>query len=181
MQRAEFSISVHDLDAAGKPFRFVLPAAWIRGALEATDVAPAGRDGEFAGRLSKSGRDAVVRGRLRAELCVPCARCLEPVRVSIREEISALAVETGEVRGSHAKGKDDEEDDEPGADEADILPFDGDSIVLDDLLRDELLLGIPMIPLCSEACPGIRPSPADDSLKDAVDPRLSPLIKFKKQ
>jgi uncharacterized protein len=106
---------------------------------------------------------------------------LEPVRVSIREEISALAVETGQVRGSHAKGKDDEEDDEPGADEADILPFDGDSIVFDDLVRDELLLGIPMIPLCSEACPGIRPSPADDSLKDAVDPRLSPLIKFKKQ
>src|SRR5258708_4805316 len=131
MRRAEFSISVHDLDAAGKPFRFVVPAAWIRGALEATDVAPGGRDGELAGRLSKSGKDVVVRGRLRAELCVPCARCLQPADVSINEEISALAVETGQSRDANGKGKHEDDDDEgePGADEADILPFDGDSVV----------------------------------------------------
>jgi uncharacterized protein len=183
MHSAEFSISVHDLDAAGKPFRFVVPAAWIRGALEDTDVAPGGSDGELAGRLSKSGRDVVVRGRLRAELDVPCARCLQPARVAVDEDISALAVETGQLRDSHSQGRDkrDKEEDEPGADEAaDILPFDGDSFVLDGLVRDELLLAIPMIPLCSEACPGIRPEPADDPLRGVVDPRLSPLIKFKK-
>ncbi len=179
MQRAEFSISVHDLDAAGKPFRFVVPAAWIRGALEATDVAPGGSDGELAGRLSRGGRDVVIRGRLRAELDVPCARCLQPARVAVDEDISALAVETGQLRESHSQERDKEEN-EPGADEADILPFDGDSVVLDDLVRDELLLAIPMIPLCSEACPGIRPKPADDPLRGVVDPRLSPLIKFKK-
>jgi uncharacterized protein len=181
MHRAEFSISVHDLDAAGKPFRFVVPAAWMRGALEATNVAPGGSDGEFAGRLSKSGRDVVVRGRLRAELCVPCARCLQPARVSVSEDISALAVETGQLRDSHRREKQDEESaEEQAADEADILPFDGDSVVLDDLVRDELLLAIPMIPLCSEACPGIRPKPADNPPRGVVDPRLSPLIKFKK-
>ena len=180
MRRAEFSISVHDLDAAGKAFRFVVPAAWIRGALEATDVAPGGHDGELAGRLSKSGKDVVVRGRLRAALRVPCARCLQPADVSVNEEISALAIETGQSRDTNGKGKQSEDDDEPGAYEADILPFDGDSVVLDDLVRDELLLGIPMIPLCSEACPGIRPGSGDNLLKAAVDPRLSPLIKFKK-
>ncbi len=31
--------------------------------------------------------------------------------------------------------------------------------VLDDLVRDELVLEIPMIPLCSEACPGMSPRP----------------------
>jgi DUF177 domain-containing protein len=195
MHRAEFSISVHDLDAAGKPFRFVVPAAWIRGTLEATDVASGGNDGELAGRLSKSGKDVVLRARLRAQLCVPCARCLQPARVSIDEEIGALAIATaaqpetrpapGRKSGTspalprRGRNKPDEEE-EPGADEADILPFDGDSLVLDDLVRDELLLGIPMIPLCSEACPGIRPSPADSPRQGVVDPRLSPLIKYKK-
>jgi uncharacterized protein len=66
--------------------------------------------------------------------------------------------------------------------EADILPYDGETVVLDDLVRDELVLETPMIPLCSEACPGIRPPPGvafPADAKPAVDPRLAPLEKLK--
>ena len=60
----------------------------------------------------------------------------------------------------------------------------GEGCCLDELVRDELLLGIPMIPLCSEACPGIRPerAPSSDaagSPDDAIDPRLRPLLRLK--
>jgi uncharacterized protein len=171
----EFSISVRDLDAAGRQFRLPVRAAWIRGAMEATEVGPGLDDGQLELRLSKSGADVVVRGTLQAELTVPCARCLQPARVVVREELSALALATGATRGKNAR----DEDDDAGPDDADTLAYDGDSVVLDDLVRDELLLGIPMIPLCSEGCPGIRPQ-TEDVPGPTVDPRMRPLMSLKK-
>jgi uncharacterized protein len=173
MHNHEFAIWVHELDAAGKPFHFPVRAAWLRGALEGTNVTPAESDGDLDVRVSKSGRDVVVRGTLRAELIVPCARCLEPARVAVEDEVTALALE---APGAPVDG----DDAEMAAPEADTIAFDGDTVVLDDLVRDELLLGIPMIPLCSEACTGISHEPQGGPPADDLDPRLRPLMRLKK-
>jgi uncharacterized protein len=173
----EYAIPVRDLDAAGKPFRFPVRAAWIRSVLEGTDVTAAGDDGRLELRLSKSGNDVVIRGSLQADLAVPCARCLEPAPVHVAEDLSALAVPGG---GSHEQAGEDEAD--LDTEQADMIGYDGETLVLDDLVRDELLLGIPMIPLCSEGCPGIHPVPGE--AKDeasAIDPRLRPLLRLKKR
>lgn len=67
-----------------------------------------------------------------------------------------------------------------GAEEAEIDTYDGETVVLDDFIREALLLELPNFPLCSEACPGIRPAePAPGAQTGApseqVDPRLAPL------
>ncbi len=189
----EFSFPVSDLDAGGKSFQRPVRVGWLRGVLEGSDVGASDHDGALDIRLSKSGTDVVVRGTLAADVVVPCSRCLEPALVSVREELSVLAVPGGEEappRGGKSagrgdpKGEDDEEEGELGDGDGDVIGFDGETLVLDDLVRDELLLGIPMIPLCSEACPGIRPAPAsagsegnDDA--DGIDPRLRPLLKLR--
>lgn len=142
MSSPELSVSVRDLDAAGKAFRFPVRAAWIRGAVEDTDVTASERDGELDVRLSKSGHDVVVRGTLDVELVLPCARCLEPARVVIHEPVSALYVPTGRASES--------------SDSADVIAYDGETVVLDGLVRDEMLLALPIVPLCSESCAGIR-------------------------
>jgi len=175
-QEHEFAIPLLDLDAGGKPFRFPIRAAWMRSVLEGTEVAPGGADGELDLRLSKSGTDVVIRGSLRADLTVPCGRCLEPAVVVIREAISALAVPGAPVRS----GSDHEDDADLPPEQADVMPYDGETLVLDDLVRDELLLGIPMIPLCSEGCPGISPRSNEPPAEDAIDPRLRPLLRLKK-
>jgi uncharacterized protein len=180
-QTYEFSLSAKDLDAGGRHVRFPVRAAWVRGALEGTDVLPAGPDGELDIRASRSGNDVVVHGTLSADLTIPCARCLEPARVAVRELISALAVPETALRESSGAG----EDDDLAPDQADLIPYDGDTVVLDELVRDELLLGIPMIPLCSEGCPGIRRETeagtqgVADANDEAVDPRLRPLLRLK--
>jgi uncharacterized protein len=178
----EFSIAARDLDAAGRSLRFVVRAAWIRGALEGTDVAAAGPDGALEVRASKSGTDVVVRGTLNAELLVDCARCLQPAHIAVNEPISALVVPASALReSSGAKSEDD-----PTPEQADMIPYDGETVVLDDLVRDELLLGIPMIPLCSEGCPGIRrerprdPHDPAEAPAATIDPRLQPLLRLKK-
>jgi uncharacterized protein len=196
MSSPEFSFPVNELDAAGKSFKLPIRAAWLRGALEDTDIGAAQRDGELEVRLSKSGVDGVIRGALAADLVVPCSRCLEPTVVPVREELSLLAVPrtpAPHVAGSHGssgskdggkkgkKPKESEDLDEAdlASEEADVLVYEGDNLVLDDLVRDELLLGIPMIPLCSEACPGISPDNSSSEEVASIDPRLVPLLKLK--
>ncbi len=200
----EFTIPVSELDAAGRSYHFPIRAAWVMGALEDHEATSAGTEGKLDVRVSKSGNDVVVHGTMKAELSMPCARCLKPVTVLIDQPISVLMVpekalkspetasrrprrepakddakddtkivtkDTKEAKGSASK-KDapkkgrkersrDEEDDDDGIspDEADIVAYDGDTVILDDLVRDELVLETPMIPLCSEDCPGISPGP----------------------
>jgi uncharacterized protein len=178
MSEREFAIPVRDLDAAGKPFRFPVRAAWLRGAFEGTDLRPYGADGELDLRLSKSGTDVVVRGHLKVDVTVPCARCLEPAKIAVNEDISVLVVPATADRESSGF----KDDDDLTPDQADLIPYDGETVVLDDLVRDELMLAIPMVPLCSEACPGISPGlvPEEAGAKPAVDPRLRPLLRLKK-
>jgi uncharacterized protein len=180
MSPHEFSIPVHDLDAAGKAVQLPIRASWLRSALEGTDVGASSTDGSVDLRVSKSGADVVIRGTVRAELTVTCARCLEPARVAVREELSALAV-LGSPEDATSGGVGEDEDD-GSADDADTIAYDGDTVVLDDLVRDELLLAIPMIPLCSESCPGISADSANSGSADeaGIDPRLRPLLKLKK-
>ena len=128
MDPREFAIPVTDLDAAGKPFRFPVRAAWLRSAFEGTDVGPTGGDGMLDLRLSKSGTDVVVRGKLVAQLTVPCSRCLEPATVAVAEEISALVVPATAMRES-AGAKDD---DDLAPEQADLIPYDGETVVLDE-------------------------------------------------
>jgi uncharacterized protein len=179
----EFSIALHDLDAAGRSYTFPVRAPWVRSTLEDRDIAPGANEGRLSVRASKSGTDVVIHGRLKAELVTPCARCLEPAHVTVDEPVSALMVPASSLKTP----KEDEY--EFSADEADVLPFDGEVVVLDDLVRDELVLGIPMIPLCSEDCPGMSLPPGFSGPKvsgepvndeDAIDPRLRPLLALKK-
>jgi DUF177 domain-containing protein len=178
MSAHEFTIVVTDLDAGGKSFHFPVRSGWLRGALEGHEATSSGADGGLDVRVSKSGHDVVVRGAVDAELSLPCARCLELFKLPLHADLSVLYVPAGKA---HAEDETETPAYEFTSEEADTLPYDGETVVLDDLVRDELLLEIPMIPLCSEACPGISPAPGEEHERGGgrVDPRLLPLMQFR--
>lgn len=169
---SEYEIPVSELDAGGKEYRFAVRAAWVRGVLEGHEATSDGKDGALAVRASKSGHDVVVHGSLDAGLTVPCARCLEPASLAVHANLSVLYVPASRMAAADAG------EGELGDEDANTLPFEGDSVVLDDLVRDELVLEIPMIPLCSEDCPGISPAPEQEAAEKPIDPRLAPLLEF---
>jgi uncharacterized protein len=180
MSAHEFTIKNTELDAGGKEYRFAVRAPWIRGVLEGHEATANEKDGVLEVRASKSGSDVVVHGTLDASLKVPCARCLEPVDIDVHADLSVLYVPGEKVKDAEVPGEVEYTLEDA---EADTLPYDGDTVVLDDLVRDELLLEVPMIPLCSEACPGMSPAPGSDanapSDKKEIDPRLAPLLAFR--
>jgi uncharacterized protein len=194
-QPPALTIPVHDLDAGGKAVRLPLERAWMARALEGTEIRPGEAAGELDVRLSRSGTDVVVHGELRGELLVPCARCLEPARFAVREPITALAVPASSLKSLTGRARELSSEGEEGKAAADdVLAYDGDTLVLDELVRDELVLAVPMIPLCSEGCPGIRPghqanpesenSNGEDTRRpseEIIDPRLAPLLELSRQ
>jgi uncharacterized protein len=188
---AEFAIPVAEIDAGGKGVTFPIRASWLRGVLEDTGVAAPAKDGELTCRVSKSGTDLVIHGRLEASLSAPCARCLNPASVDVAKKIAFMAVPSSQLRQEAAANQEDIE----LAEEDEIIGYDNDVLVLDEWLRDELLLEVPMFPLCSESCPGMVPLPSaevkgaketkevadldEDDLH--VDHRLRPLLALRNQ
>jgi uncharacterized protein len=102
----------------------------------------------------------------------------------------------GKPRGSASH--DDDEGRELSDDEASLDTYEGDDVVLDEFVREAILLEMPYFPLCSEACPGMAPplpgdgaeavpgAPAARGLrspgtpgKPALDPRLAPLARIR--
>jgi uncharacterized protein len=207
------SVSAHDIDAAGLGLDAELPAAWLDAELRDACVrarapGPDGGHPQLPGRvtvrLSRSGNEIVVRGRVRAALVTPCARCLEPAAVDVDAELSLFlqpvpaqpAGKSGKqghhapppAKGTNAKpakgkaarglpGKGEEEY-EFSADEADHDTYDGETVVLDGFVREALLLEVPNFPLCSEGCPGIRPAAEAASAEGAsvASPALDPRL-----
>ncbi|MCB9597484.1 MAG: DUF177 domain-containing protein [Sandaracinaceae bacterium] len=152
---------------------------WLASVLEGTGVgahadAP---EGHLTVKAQTQGVDVLVYGRVSSTLVTECSRCLEDAVIPVDTEIACLLT----ARGADLR---------PVPDELELTPedldrdfFTGDRIVLDDAVRENLLLEVPIQPLCRETCEGIAvpesiSGPADlrSAESPGVDPRLAPLL-----
>lgn len=88
----------------------------------------------------------LVRGSVSARLGLTCARCLEPAEL-------ARDVEVTELFSDPARREPDDEPADPGYE----LLDDATAIDLSTLVRDALLVDLPVRVLCRPDCPGICP------------------------
>jgi uncharacterized protein len=105
--------------------------------------------GEVSGRVRRDGKEVVLRGELHAKLEVVCGRCLKPVELPISTEFTERFVRAVSWAA--------EDQHELREEDLNIAVFDGETIELDDLVREELLLAVPVNVLCSEDCKGLCP------------------------
>ena len=182
-ERPLLSVSVKDLDAGPKHVRAPLPAAWLKTHLE--DELGASKDGSVDLTLTPSGGDNfLLQGRVHATVDATCGRCLGPAEIPVDSETTLLLVPKTASTSRSPKGKtskDSEGEFEFDPDEADVATYDGETIVLDDLVREAILLELPISPLCREDCAGISSDPAVAKKLEAarVDPRLAKLAGLK--
>jgi len=115
-----------------------------------------------------------LAGRTQTTLELPCSRCLEPLTIQVDSPFDLRyqphAANTGEGE------REIEEDDLSTA------FYENDEIDLEQLMREQFYLALPMKPLCSDACQGLCPvcgtnlnRGACDCKRDWDDPRLAPL------
>ena len=90
-----------------------------------------------------------VQGRYRAEVATQCDRCLGRARFSLDQPFDLF------YRPMSFIAREEEVEIDEG--EAEIGFYEGGGIELEDILREQVLLALPMQRICSDECKGICP------------------------
>ncbi|MDR3793360.1 MAG: DUF177 domain-containing protein [Terracidiphilus sp.] len=93
--------------------------------------------------------DIRLRGRFAGKFEVPCARCVEPVEVPLEAEFDLI------FRPTEADSEATERS--ITAPETEIGYYLKDSLLLEDVLREQVLLSLPVRTLCKPDCKGLCP------------------------
>ena len=95
-------------------------------------------------------QDIRVVGRLSARIAVKCARCLEPVASDLESTFDLLYRPRGiERRGAESSISEAE---------TEIGFYSGEGLLLEEVLKEQVLLAAPLKAVCREDCKGLCPS-----------------------
>jgi uncharacterized protein len=136
---------------------------------------PEGAPVELDLRLESVMEGVLVTGTARASAEGECVRCLEPLRHDVAADFQELfTYPDADDRGRTAEPVDGEEDE-------DRLFIEDGLFDLEPVLRDAVVLALPMQPVCRETCEGLCPQCGvrldenPDHHHDAVDIRWAAL------
>lgn len=148
----EFKVS--ELEREPIEFNVQVPAGAIDFGEEATQDGPLAASGQAEVIHEHRGPKEIVadirlRGRFAGAFEAPCARCVDPVKLPVEGEYD-LIFRPAEV---------DSEAPERSitAVETEIGYYQGDSLLLEDVLREQVLLSLPARTLCKPDCKGLCP------------------------
>ncbi|MER7984696.1 YceD family protein [Streptomyces noursei] len=135
---------------------------------------PVGGPVELDLRLESVMDGVLVTGTARATVTGECVRCLEPLERVLEADFQELfAYPDADARTTESG--DDAEDEE------DSFHLEDDLFDLEPVLRDAVVLALPLQPVCREDCPGLCPdcgarlADDPDHHHDAVDMRWAAL------
>jgi uncharacterized protein len=127
--------------------------------------------------VGRSGRGVLISGSFNSDVPMICSRCVEPFHYQVGDRFD-LYCETG-------PGGPPAEEHELADDELDVTYLEEGRISTDHLLRENVLLSLPVQPLCREDCRGLCPrcganlnQGACNCTETRMDPRLQALRKL---
>lgn len=173
--------------------RFEVPpervAEWVKGmpmrdALGAPEGDPDAGHGVADLDLYADGTHVFAAGTFKGDVTVACSRCVEPVKLPIDEKVRVTFMPPHELPADDedAGAADPEaEGAEVAEEDLDLFPYDGESVDLEPLFREQFVLAVPFAPLCREDCKGLCPQCGIDrntstcTCEPPIDPRLAAL------
>ena len=94
-------------------------------------------------------RDIRLNGELSTSFALGCARCLEPVVQQVARKFDLLYRPQGADAGPPERSV--------TAAEAEVSYYQGEGLLLEDALREQVLLAVPLKVICREDCKGLCP------------------------
>jgi uncharacterized protein len=130
-------------------------------------------------RIEKVGAEVIVKGNVIADVKLQCSRCLKDFQGVLSVPVDVIYHPVEELKG--------EDKHEIKSGELDMDFYSGEELNLPDILTEQILLNLPMKPLCTDLCKGIclkcgtdlNESDCSCNVKD-IDPRLETLKKLLK-
>ncbi len=105
------------------------------------------REIELKGSVERAGRGYLLDGRLRGTAHLQCVRCLSEFALELDESVELSLLPKGAAP--------QEDETRLGRDELEVRFFDEPSIELGELAAEQVLLAVPVKPLCHEECRGL--------------------------
>ncbi|MAQ18631.1 MAG: hypothetical protein CMN30_28025 [Sandaracinus sp.] len=153
-----FVLAIPEIESAKeKKYSFAIAPQWLREAMEDTDFGAAETPGSLDLVARSMGHDILTEGRAVATLRVPCARCNEEIDWPVDVAFTQLFVPRGAYREQH-----EDEEVELTPEDLERETYVGDEIVLDTIVRENLILEVPMTPRCPDGC-------ADPTIAEYLD------------
>jgi uncharacterized protein len=119
-----------------------------------------------------------ISGEIQTKMELVCARCLEPVFEEVDRNFDLFYTPLPKG-GKTEEARLDE-------DESEIAFFQGEGLFLTDVLKEQILLALPMKVICQSDCRGLCPNCGANLNHEecrcethATDPRLAPLARLK--
>lgn len=173
---------INEIGPGGLPVDETLSVAWLTEVL-ASDLPTrfeASQPVRLTGRLQRTGDDVVVELRARFTLRSECASCLK----AVEPEVSLAATQV--LKPAPRSRRKLPEDLELNAADLEEAFYHDDVLDLSGLVREQIILALPMFPRCSESCQGLCPTCGADRnsvdcgcLDGEVDPRWAALKALK--
>jgi uncharacterized protein len=148
-------IEIRELELHPVDFREELPPGAIDLGTEVRQRTPLTTQGRAQLVEEHHGKHQVVKdirlsGDLATSLELACARCLDPVVQDVKRSFDLLYRPQGTDAGN--------EELSVTAAEAEIGYYQGEGVLLEDTLREQVLLSVPLKVLCRENCLGLCPT-----------------------
>ncbi len=173
-------LDIRDLDQDGAHFEgpLALPNLPLFG-----DEQVVVRQATLAGTAVPGSFGADLRARLDARIELTCVRCLEPYETELSVRFELILV-PGEREPDAAPDGPSESEPDPAL----FYPVPDGIADLASVAREQIYLNLPLKPVCAETCRGLCPTCGANRNRlecgcqnEAVDPRLAPLLEFRKR
>jgi uncharacterized protein len=137
---------------------------------------------DWAATAERAGEEIRINGTLSATMESMCSRCLEPARVGISKPFDLFFRERDEAMF--------DEDEEVELNDVDTRTafFTGTKLAMGDILREQILLALPMKALCGVDCKGLCPtcgtnlnSGSCNCPKEDFNPHMDTLLEIKRR
>ena len=128
-------------------------------------------------QLQRVSEELTITGSISATVSLQCSRCLIEFEKKLSFDVDLLYLPIEEMG--------DDEAHELSPDESEIAFYRNDEIDIEDVIREQLILNLPMKPLCSDECKGLCPVCGTDlnlnsceCIANRIDPRFEILKKL---
>ncbi len=160
----------------------------VQGSFESGLIDLAAENLQQAGTLDwsvaaeRAGSEVRVTGTLKTGVELPCSRCLEVARCEVTKPFDLYFRQRDEMMF------DEDEEVELDDQETRTAFFTGTKLAITEILREQLLLALPMKPLCKVDCKGLCPSCGTNlnvntcqCLQEQFSPHMDTLLEIKKR
>jgi uncharacterized protein len=129
------------------------------------------------GQVRLAGNEVFVSGHVETRAQLECDRCLKPIELPVSADFALDYITEADYESSSAAALNEEE--------LSVAVFDGESIDVDEMVKEQILLAVPARTLCREDCKGMCPECGIDlntgqcnCAPNEVDPRWAALKNF---